>query len=108
MCHNYWHPCILYFVQPPLANKRAQSSPVISHKVVEYRERNLRRFLFTESLQIIQSPRSSLVHSPLDLERFSKEESSHIPLYTLLDVTGEDCKELAAFRNPSHTFVYCS
>ena len=32
-----------------------KSSPVTSNKVVEYRERNLRPFLFTESLQIIQS-----------------------------------------------------
>ena len=42
------------------------SYPVTS-KVVEYREKNLRQFLFTESLQIIQSPRSSRVHSLLQL-----------------------------------------
>ena len=42
---------------------------VTSNKIVEYRERNPRPFLFTESLQITQSHRSSLVHSPLQLSQ---------------------------------------
>ena len=35
------------------------------NKVVEYKERNLRPFLFTESLQIIQTNLSRLVPGPL-------------------------------------------
>ena len=51
----------------PLPIKQHESSPITFNTVVEYRERNLRPFLFTETLQIIQSPRSSLVHSPFQL-----------------------------------------
>ena len=64
MCHNYWHPLHLIIITSSLCHNSTESSPVTSNKVVEYRERNLRPFLFTESLQIIQSLRSSLLHSP--------------------------------------------
>ena len=61
VCHNYWHPLHLIIRTSSLCSNSTESSPVTSNKVVENRERNLRPFLFTESLQIIQSPRSSLV-----------------------------------------------
>ena len=59
--------CDSMIANPPFATT-AQSSPVTSNKVVEYRERNLRPFLYMESLQIIQSLRSSLLHSPQGTE----------------------------------------
>ena len=53
----------LYYLS--LSIKQHQVFSLTSIKVGEYRARGLRAFFFTESLQIIQGPRSSLVHSVL-------------------------------------------
>jgi hypothetical protein len=45
----------------------SESSPIMSNEVGEHMARNLRPFLYTESLQILQIQSSTLVDSPLQL-----------------------------------------